>query len=319
MKIQLWGVRGSCASPTPQGEYTEKLNAILRAAIAKGLSSEDQIDPFIENLPGHLSTISGGNTTCITVTSKSGKQYIVDGGTGIRVLGDEMMKGEAGKGRATVHILFTHFHWDHIQGVPFFKPLYIPGNTVHFYSPYKEQRAYLQAQMNPPFFPATFEGTASSKVFHELDVKNRQSLFLEEDLKVDFYPMKHPGGSFAYRFTQDGKTFIFATDAEYTGEMIERKDMSTDFFMDADIVVLDAQYTLDESFMKIDWGHTSYTMAVNCGLRWNVKKLVLTHHDPSYSDATLYDNLQTAIQHREASGNHDLEIILAREGDTFEL
>jgi ribonuclease BN (tRNA processing enzyme) len=143
---------------------------------------------------------------------------------------------------------------------------------------------------------------------------------LEDDLVVDFYPLKHPGGSFAYRFKQAGKTFIFATDAEFTGEVFEKGHEDTlDFFKNADLLIIDAQYTLDESFMKFDWGHTSYTMAVNCGLRWNVKKLVLTHHEPAYQDSKLYENYQAAIEHGENCKNETMKIYIATEGMIFNI
>ena len=90
-----------------------------------------------------------------------------------------------------------------------------------------------------------------------------------------------------------------------------------EFFNHADLLVLDAQYTLDESFLKIDWGHTSYTMAVNCAVRWNVKNLVLTHHEPAYTDEKLYENYQAALEHCKYNDNDKLNIFMAREGLTF--
>jgi ribonuclease BN (tRNA processing enzyme) len=142
---------------------------------------------------------------------------------------------------------------------------------------------------------------------------------MEDDLVVEFYPLKHPGGSFAYKFTQNGRVFIFATDAEFTGEILEKIGDETDFFRNADVLVLDAQYTLDEAFMKIDWGHTGYTMAVNCGLRWKTKHLVMTHHEPAYSDLKLRENHEMALEHRNNNGDSVMKISLAREGMIFEL
>ncbi|MBN1531972.1 MAG: MBL fold metallo-hydrolase [Spirochaetes bacterium] len=319
MQIRLWGVRGSLASPISNEEYSEKLRYILKQAAGRPLDGDDRIDAFLETLPHMYRHVYGGNTTCVTVTSDSGTVYIIDAGSGIRPLGDELMKGPCGKGQGTVRILFTHFHWDHIQGLPFFKPLYIRGNEFHFYSTYKDQEDYLVGQMKTPYFPATFEGTPSTKNFHYIDPRERKTLMLEEGLAVDFYPLKHPGGSFAFRFKQNGKIFILATDAEFTGEVIDSQDSSRGFFDNADLLILDSQYTLDESFMKIDWGHTSYTMAVNCGIRWNIKTLVLTHHEPSYNDAKLFENYNGAIEHRNNSRTELPEILMATEGMVFDL
>ncbi len=319
MQIRLWGVRGSLATPISNDEYSGKIRHILKSAIEYGLKSADQIDGFLETMPEMYRCVYGGNTTCATVTSDSGLMYIIDCGSGIRPLGDELMKGPCGRGEGVVHILLTHYHWDHIQGLPFFKPLYIKGNEIHFYSMYNDQEEYLKNQMRPPYFPATFEGTPSTKYFHHLDPKMKKTLMLEDDLAVDFHSLKHPGGSFAFRFRQKGKIFIFATDAEFTGEVLEAQNAKLDFFEAADLLVLDSQYTLDESFIKIDWGHTSYTMAVNCGIRWNVKTLVLTHHDPSYTDAKLYENFNGAIEHRDNSRTDTPEILMATEGKVFDL
>jgi phosphoribosyl 1,2-cyclic phosphodiesterase len=315
MKIKLIGVRGSLPAPPGNSEYRSKLRNILLRAVEKKLDDVTQINAFIRDLPENLQYFYGGNTTCITVESNSGKLYIVDCGSGIRALGDELMSGDCGKGKGNIKIFLTHLHWDHIQGIPFFKPLYVPGNVLEFYSPYKILEKSFVEQMNSPYFPAPFNGTASTKKYFPITVG--EPIQLEDDFFVDCYPLKHPGGSYAYRFREGGKIFIFATDAEFTGEMLETVGIQTDFFLDADLLVLDSQYTLDEHFRKFDWGHTSYSIAVNCGVRWGVKQLVLTHHEPSNNDATLHKIHQDAIEHRNNMKTEKPVIHIAREGMVF--
>lgn len=319
MQIKLWGVRGSLPSPLNNEEYTGKLRRILALAARKRLTESDDLDFFIQSLPDELRYVFGGDTTCVTVRSASGKLYILDCGTGIRRLGNELMEGDCAKGRGVLNIMLTHNHWDHIQGLPFFRPIYVPGNTLNFYSPYKNQKELLEKQMSSPFFPATFEGTASGKNYILIDNAVNEPIQLEEDLKLSIYPLKHPQGCFAYKFEQNGKIFIFATDTEFTGETIEKMGSRTDFFKNADILVLDSQYTLDEAFLKADWGHTSYTMAVNCAINWDVKKLVMTHHEPAYSDDILQENYLLAVEHAEQMADVNTEILLAREGMVFDL
>jgi ribonuclease BN (tRNA processing enzyme) len=319
MQIKLWGVRGSLPSPLTNEEYSSKLQRILKLAIDKKIKTHEEIDSFLNSLPNELRYTFGGDTTCVTVRSSSGRLYILDCGTGVRRVGNMLMEGACAQGKGEINIMFTHNHWDHIQGLPFFRPIYVQGNILNFYSPYKNQKECLEKQMTSPFFPATFEGTPSIKNYFLIDHAVHEPIILEEDLKVSIYPLKHPQGCYAYKFEQNGKIFIFATDTEFTGEIIERMDNKTNFFKNADLLILDSQYTLNEAFLKVDWGHTSYTMAVNCAANWNVKKLVMTHHEPAYSDDLLQENYLLALEHAQNLGGVDTEILLAVEGMVFEL
>lgn len=312
MKIKLYGTRGSIPSPLTNNAYQEKVFEILNLF----KDSQDEIKTFFQNLPNHLQFTGGGDTTCISVTSDSGKVFMVDCGTGGRGLGDELIRTEFGKGKGILEIFFTHTHWDHIQGLPFFKPVYVPGNQINFHSPYTDLEARLIQQQVKEFFPMPFHGTASTKKFHTI---RRGEPIQYGTMKIDFYPLKHPGGSYAYKFVEDGKTFIFATDAEFTGDDMDLIRSMAPFFNGADVLVLDSQYTLDESFAKFDWGHTSYTMAVNCATIWNVKTLVLTHHEPAYDDQKIYEILEEAQMHKTHLGGNPLEIMLAREGLIIDL
>ncbi len=319
MQIRLWGVRGSLPSPISNEEYTGKLNRILNLAIKNQLKKPEEIESFLASLPDEIRYVFGGDTTCVTVRSSSGKLYILDCGTGIRRLGNVLMNEGCGAGKGNLNIMLTHNHWDHIQGLPFFRPIYVPGNVLNFYSPYKKQQEFLENQMTSPYFPATFQGTAATKIYHDIEQAQHTPLKLEDDLYLSICPLNHPQGCFAYKFVQNNKTFIFATDTEFTGETIESSGKTTKFFKDADMLILDSQYTLDEAFLKVDWGHTSYTMAVNCATNWNVKKLVLTHHEPAYSDDILQENYLLALEHARLLSNATTEILLAREGMIFDL
>lgn len=316
MKIKLYGTRGSISAPLRNSQYKEKILNILQLSKGKILSSDSDINDFFNSLPQHLKFTAGGDTTCISVTSSSGKVFMVDCGTGGRVMGDELMATDLGKGKGELELFFTHTHWDHIQGLPFFKPVYIPGNKVNFYSPYPDLEDRLIKQQIKEFFPMPFHGTASTKSF--TTIKRGEPLQFG-DMTIDFYPLKHPGGSYAYKFTENGKSFIFATDAEFTGDDMDLIKSMSGFFNGVDIMVLDAQYTLDESFAKFDWGHTSYTMAVNCAVNWNIKNLVLTHHEPAYNDEKVFDIYEEAKLHNEYVPNSKLNILLAREGLELEL
>jgi len=308
--IKLYGIRGSIASPMKNQEYKAKVLSILEKFKNSG---ETDAREFWKKLPETLKFITGGDTTCVSIVSSQGNRYMIDAGTGARILGDEMMKQEYGKGHGVLQVFITHTHWDHIQGIPFFKPLYIPGNEIIFHSAYADLEKRLEKQQEPEFFPITFHALGSTKTFYTL--KANDSIEFSDGMMVQSRPLKHPGGSTAFKFTENGKSFVFATDVEFTGGDLEYAKTLADFFGNADVLVIDSQYTLDESFAKFDWGHTSYTMAVNCASLWKVKNLVLTHHEPAYEDEKTNEILHEAREHYKMMDNSgQMNIFLAREG-----
>jgi phosphoribosyl 1,2-cyclic phosphodiesterase len=318
MQIELWGVRGSIPSPCGNVEYRLKIREILNYALKKGVKSAEDIEDFLQSVPDSLHHLYGGNTTCVTVSSPSGKRCILDCGTGVRTLGDILLRGDAGKGKAVIPVFITHTHWDHIQGIPFFKPIYIPGNTISFYSGLSDLHERLSYQQDERFFPKKFDEMEATKTFTV--VEPGKVLTLEKGFTVESFRMKHPGGCLAYKFTSGDKRFIFATDAEFTYEYLNSFTPEQHaFFQNADLLLIDSQYTLDEAFKKFDWGHTSYTMAVNCATKWNVKKLVLTHHEPAYYDEKLLHIHTDAKEHLKAMELSSPEIFMAREGSVFDL
>jgi len=320
VKVHLHGVRGSIPAPLKNREYKEKVIRILRLFERSWKSCKSvNASQFWKELPAELKYTVGGDTTCISVESKNGEVYIVDFGTGARSLGDSLVSRVLqSKSTYQIHAFVTHTHWDHIQALPFFKPIYFPQVHIKFYSPYADLEERLMGQMKKQYFPIEFHDTSSRKEFI-LFQPGEVLEFEEGAMKVEVHPLKHPGNSYAYKFIEDGKKFIFATDAEFTGEDWEYIRGIAPFFYKADLLVLDSQYTLDESFAKFDWGHTSYTMAVNVADRWQVKNLALTHHEPSYDDSKVYSIQKEAIKHASHLIGNNMKIYLAREGATFHI
>ena len=317
MLIELWGVRGSLPTPLTTARYREKLKKVIILSKNRNLTDENQIDAYIESLPRDLSSIFGGNTTCVSVTSESGYLCILDCGTGLREFGDRLVSENKYIDGTEISFFITHTHWDHVQGFPFFKPAWLPSNTLKIYSPFRDMENRFSYQHDFRFFPRKLSEMGSQKEF--IHMMPGQDISIG-GLTIDCIPLRHPGGSFAYRFRENGKTFIFATDSEFTGEYVEKLDTEhNNFFNNAEILMIDSQYSLDDSFMKFDWGHTSYTMAVNCALRWNVDKLLMTHHDPSYTDSQIENNHKEAIEHRNVTNSQKPEIFVAEEGMQFRL
>lgn len=318
MKLRCWGVQGSLPNPLSSVQIREKIAEALRLAGGKTFTVAGELQAFLDSLPFHLTHTAGGNTTCFEIISARGTHVIVDLGSGSRKLGVELLQGEAGKGRATIHVLLTHLHWDHIQGFPFFLPAYTPGNQIiiHGVHPYLEEA--LTRQMHLQNFPVGLHEMEAQVRFDYLKEGEEFSL---GDLTINTKRLHHPGGSYAYRFTEGGKTLVIATDAEYQQLDADYLQPFLDFYRNAEVLVFDAQYTLKEVFHKIDWGHSSPFIGVDICLMANVGKLVLTHHDPAYSDEKMAAILQKtqqfkneALQQLPQQRTRDLEIVMAYEG-----
>lgn len=316
MKTYFWGVRGSIPSPQNSTTLQDKIKAVLKFTGNKQFDNDKDIDTFIANLPFHLTNTVGGNTTCVQVVDDNNNVFVIDAGTGLRILGLNIMKNLDALKNKTVHIFLTHFHWDHIQGFPFFIPAYLPDITIKFYSPVKNFKRVIDFQQNKYCFPVLLNDMASKK---EFIIMSPDMPLKIDNTEIKYLPVNHPGGGTAYAFIENNKKITITGDVEFQQEDIEHIDKFGDFFTDSDLGIFDAQYTLEESFQRFDWGHTTYTMAVNFAINWNVKKLILTHFDPNYSDEKIIQIQESAKEHvknlQEANKNiKDLDIMAAYEG-----
>ncbi|WP_304222675.1 MBL fold metallo-hydrolase [Gracilinema caldarium] len=312
MKIRFWGVRGSVPAPQSPAQIKSKISSILERITPADIESAISRERFLADLPQWLFGTVGGNTPCIQVESDQQYQFILDAGSGIRELGLALSK--ARRKPKQLHLFFSHLHWDHIQGLPFFGPAYDPGVELHFYSPHTTMEEALKQQMSTPCFPITMEAMNAQKHFHVLD-----SPLHIGDMHVYYKKMNHPGSSYSYMFTDGKKRFIYATDTELSPNDFQRIDENAAFFGGADVLVIDAQYTLGEAIEKYNWGHSAFSLAVDFASNWGISKLVLFHHDPAYDDKKLYGILQSARWYTEHSAIKGLEVLLATEGMEIQL
>jgi phosphoribosyl 1,2-cyclic phosphodiesterase len=243
---------------------------------------------------------------------------VIDAGTGLRALGNALMARGKMTGKDEMAFFFTHSHWDHIQGLMFFVPVFIPGNKLHFYSCFADIEARLRYQMVTTHFPLTFDELNCEKTFHHFAETESVDVY---GLTASAKAVRHPGGCYSYKFRQaNGKTFIFCSDAEFNLETLEDIGPYIDYFFGADVLVFDTQYTFEESLQKIDWGHSSAAIATDIAIKSEVKKLVLYHHDPSYDDAKMDNVLLQAIKYKSMMApDHPLQIVAAYEGLEIEL
>ncbi|MCK5087889.1 MAG: MBL fold metallo-hydrolase [Melioribacteraceae bacterium] len=227
----------------------------------------------------------GGNTPCVMISHED-QIGIFDAGTGIRNLGKDLIESRK-ENLNNIFIVFSHFHWDHIQGFPFFIPAYDPKReftiaTIGRTDKYFDLKSIFVNQMRAEFFPIPLaEMGAKINFFQE-----EGDFFSRNNVKVNATEHNHPGGAYSYRIEAGGKTVVYSTDVEHGMDLDYRV---VQIAQNADLLIHDAQYTPEELKEKYGWGHSSWEQAIKVAELAKVKRLVLTHHDPDHDDDFLMD------------------------------
>ncbi len=252
----------------------------------------------------------GGNTTCVLVEGPE-RTGIFDAGTGIRDLGKELVKDpHLGTDRPCL-LVFSHFHWDHIQGLPFFAPAYDSRRQFTVVAIGRERygkdiKSIFEMQMQRDYFPVTLDGMGARIEF----LKSKEDCLTVGRASVQAVKHQHPGDAYSYRLEgKDGKVMVFCTDIEHGDEIDER---IVDLARGADLLIHEGQYTPEELPRYKGWGHSSWEQAVEVAQRAGVKRLVITHHDPDHDDVFLRD-VEKQCQERFPNA------VLAREKMEIEL
>jgi len=286
LTVRFWGTRGSI--PTP-GRHTEKY---------------------------------GGNTTCVEVRH-GGTAVVLDAGSGIRQMGAVWVE-ESGGEPLHAHLLFTHLHWDHIQGFPFFAPAYLKGNA---FTVYGEQRAdggireLLSGQMHGAYFPVPLAAMQAKLSFRDTTAE-----FEVEGVTVRTARLPHPGGCLGYRLEADGSVFVFATDSELDLAALNQDEVRAnhaaarqyepallEFFRGANVLVIDCQYTDGEYPAFRGWGHNSVATVVDLCVQARPDAVALFHHDPQSSDEKVSAMADDAGRRLERAGVTGALVFAARE------
>jgi len=274
--------------------------------------------------PGLGTVRYGGNTSCVELRSSGGTLVVLDCGTGAHGLGQALVK--SGASPLNGHILIGHTHWDHIQGFPFFAPLFIPGNEWHVYGPRgvgSSLRESLSGQMQSSYFPITLRELGATLHYHDL-VEGTLEI---GDIHVTTQYLHHPALTLGYRLEADGVTVVYSTDHEPhstprvtgTGTPLAGEDARHERFLaDADLVIHDAQYTAGEFSAKRGWGHSTAEYAVETAVSAGVRRLALFHHDPTRNDEAV-DRIVAGARDLVARVGGDTEVFAAAEGQVLEL
>ncbi len=266
-RLKFWGVRGTVATPE-----ADKLRY-------------------------------GGNTSCAAIQVADDEILVLDCGTGARVLGAALAKER--RGRPTrYHVFLSHYHFDHVEGLSLFQPLYDPASHIIFHgfaSDGRTVRQNLEKLIAPPYFPVALAGVPAKIEFKDVD----GSVFTVGELRVTSMPLSHPDGSVAYRISHGNRSLVYATDHEHGIEEVDRALVA--FCRDADYLIYDATYMEAEyESLRKGWGHSTWYAAVNAARNATVKTLILFHHHPEHTDTQLDEmeriarlELPTALVARE--------------------
>ena len=257
----------------------------------------------------------GGDTTCLEIRSNSGDIIVIDAGTGIRRLGNQLVEEKP----AQLHLLFTHAHWDHLMGFPYFKPLFFKHFKIQLYRcPFHDKfmETILAQLMAPPIFPVPYNAIAARMSYpdagpRELDIGS---------VKVIPIALSHPNGGSGYKFVENGRSFVFLTDNELSYVHPGGLEFSDylDFCRQADLLVHDAEYTPGEYKTVRTWGHSSYTDVLELAARAGVKKLGLFHLNRERSDDAM-EALVNDCRRRIAAQKRNLECVGVAADMVFEV
>lgn len=283
MRLRFWGTRGSI--PTP-GPHTVRY---------------------------------GGNTPCVEVTMATGSLIILDAGTGLRELGRSLIAQANGRAIAA-EIYLTHTHWDHIQGIPFFAPIYQAGNHFTIWvvpTPSVDVEQVLRDQMSSVVFPLTFDELRATVEFRRLNGTPRAG----NGYQLSTFEVRHPGGAVGYRIAEPGDnaaSFVYISDNELGdggayGTHTEWRDHLVAFVRGSRLLVHDSTYTTEEYDHHRGWGHSTYDEAVQLALDANVRQLILFHHNPDRTDDEVDACLARCRAAVTASGRQ-LSVVAASEG-----
>lgn len=284
-RIRFWGTRGSLPVSLTANEVRARIAVALRAASGRSFASEGEIDDYLRSLPFEIAGTYGGHTSCVEIDTGGPEYVLCDLGSGVRAFGQAAIARHGPAVPQTYHVFLSHVHWDHIMGLPFFTPAYIPGNRIFFYGGHAELESALRRQMDPPSFPVGFEFLRAEIAFVRMTPGIGYDV---AGTTVTARLQHHAGDSYGYRFERAGKAVVYTTDSEHKLDDVAEVESLAGFFRGADVVIFDAMYSLADAIsIKADWGHSSNVVAVELCQLAGVGHLCLFHHEPAYDDLAI--------------------------------
>ncbi len=285
-RVRFWGTRGSLPVALTAAGVRAKQVAALRAAAGRSFASDAEIGAYLDGLPFAARATYGGHTSCVEIETGGTEFLLCDLGSGARPFGLAALARHPRGTALTFHVFMSHLHWDHIMGLPFFVPGFIPGNRVVIYGSHAGLEAALLRQQEPPSFPVGFDTLFGGRVeFVHIEPGVAREV---AGVRVTSMLQRHGGDSYGYRFESQGRTVIYSTDSEHPLAEAVHTERFVEFFHAADLVIFDAMYSLADSIsVKADWGHSSNVVGVELCQLAQARHLCLFHHEPVFDDAAI--------------------------------
>ena len=315
MLVRFWGTRGSLPVAQKADAVQSKIARALVAAGGRTFADEAEADAFArETLDFATYGAYGGATSCVEIEGADGAFVVCDMGSGLREFGIDSFRRIAAGHPPVYHLFLSHLHWDHIMGFPFFGPAFNPAATIVIHSGHADAEQALRRQQEEISFPVPFEWLRAK---FEFVVHKPGETFEAAGLSVSLVAQHHSHDSYGYRFEKAGRAVIYSTDSEHKMDNMEAEVAFETFFGGADLVICDTMYSLGDTVsLKQDWGHSSNIVAVDLCHAAQAKRLVLFHHEPTYTDADIQRMHGETIRYEELvrADRPPLEVICAYDG-----
>jgi len=322
MRVKFHGCRGSHALCTVPHRIQQISRSVWEFGQRKGLKTWAEVEKALETEARSLHQIYGGNTTCLELKSdKMPMPTFFDAGTGLTAAGIDpnsaLSHPDFVNGKGKVAIFFSHTHWDHILGLLTLEQLY-KGNEFHFYGVHKGLQERIQNLFLDEHFPVPYRLVEPHVKYHQIPLGTPIQYGA---LNIHHIPQSHPGVSFAYRVSDGKRSFVFATDTELKNVDLPHMTPGNNLYTNADVMILDAQFSPEEYPIREGYGHAGLYAAVDFAVREKTKRLFLFHQSPYYDDRQIDEQLSRARSYfiEKFGKGQPLEIHMAIEGDEIEI
>lgn len=290
MYIHFWGVRGSLPSSLNTTEWAKHFEKLMHEFFKDGNHSPDQIESFIQRKSLPYVGGYGSATTCVEINDND-QSLIIDMGSGVRNLNDQLQQSGQLKNKTEFHVLMSHFHFDHILGIPFFSPHFMKGKTVHYYAVQPETENIVRSMFQKPTFPVTYESLPGQVQFHTITPHEKHVI---NGFEVTAFQLDHPDPCYGFRVQKNKKIYAHAVDHEAVRRTESQLGLDAGLFKNANLLYFDAQYSESDMEKHKGWGHGTCDRGFEVAANFNVQQILFAHHDPAADLQKIWNNKKEA-------------------------